>query len=84
MNFLITAGMLKSDGIEAYRADEDRALAELRAEGVISAAYRRCDGGGVIGIAHGTDLASVQANLARLPFVTHGFIAFTFAEVVPL
>jgi muconolactone delta-isomerase len=85
MDFLITsAGAFKKAGAEAYRAEEDRVVDELRAEGVLSAAYRRTDGAGVLGIAHGTDLASVKAELARLPFVAHGFIEFEFVEVVPL
>jgi hypothetical protein len=58
MDFLITAGAFKKPGAEAYRAEEDRVLDELRAEGVVSAAYRRTDGAGVLGIAHGPDLAS--------------------------
>jgi hypothetical protein len=33
---------------------------------------------------YGTDLAAVKANLGRLPFVTHGFMAFEYAEIVPL
>jgi muconolactone delta-isomerase len=84
MDFLITAGAFKKAGAEAYRAEEDRVVDELRAEGVLSAAYRRTDGAGVFGIAHGTDLASVKAELARLPFVAHGFMEFEFVEVVPL
>jgi muconolactone delta-isomerase len=84
MDFLITAGAFKKAGAEAYRAEEDRVVDELRAEGVLSAAYRRTDGAGVFGIAHGSDLASVKAELARLPFVAHGFMEFEFVEVVPL
>ena len=44
MNFFVTATMHKTDGLEAHRAQEDRVLNELRAEGVVSAAYRRTDG----------------------------------------
>jgi muconolactone delta-isomerase len=84
MNFLITASAFKKPGAEAYRAAEDRMLDELRAEGVVSAAYRRTTDNSVLGIVHGADLASVQAQLARLPFVAHGFIEFEYVEVVPL
>ncbi|HZQ30559.1 MAG TPA: hypothetical protein VFB19_02355 [Mycobacterium sp.] len=59
-------------------------LNELRAAGVVSAAYLRTDGQGLIGIVHGTDLADVQAHLGRLPFVAHGLMAFEYTEVVPL
>jgi hypothetical protein len=38
----------------------------------------------LIGIVHGTDLSDVQPQLARLPFVVHGLMAFEYAEIVPL
>jgi muconolactone delta-isomerase len=84
MDFLITAGMIKREGFEAYRAEEDRTLDELRAEGVVSAAYRRTDDASVFGIVHGADLAAVKAKLARLPFVAHGFLEFEYVGIVPL
>jgi hypothetical protein len=84
MDFFVTATMIKTDGAEAYRAEETRTLNELRAAGVVSVAYLRTDGAGLIGVVHGTDLAAVKANLGRLPFVTHGFMAFEYAEIVPL
>jgi hypothetical protein len=65
MDFLISAGMITREGFEVYRAEEDQVVDELRAEGVLSAAYRRADGAGVFGIAHGADLAAVKAQLAR-------------------
>jgi uncharacterized protein YciI len=84
MDFLITAGSLKREGFEAYRAEEDQVVDELRAEGVLSVAYRRTDGASVIGIVHGADLAEVKAQVVRLPFVAHGFLEFEYAEVMPL
>jgi hypothetical protein len=56
----------------------------VRAEGVLSASYLRTDGAGVFGIAHGADLDAVKAQIARLPFVAHGFIEFEYVEIVPL
>jgi muconolactone delta-isomerase len=84
MDFLITAGAPTKEGWEAYKAEEDQVVGELRAEGVLSASYRRTDGVGVFGIAHGTDLAAVKAQIARLPFVAHGYIEFEYVEIVPL
>jgi uncharacterized protein YciI len=83
MDFLITSGRPK-EGFEAYRAGEEQVVAELRAEGVLSAAYRRADGSGVFGILHAADLAEAKAQVARLPFVAHGFSEFEFAEIVSL
>jgi muconolactone delta-isomerase len=84
MDFLITGGAFKKEGWEAYKAEEDKVVDELRAEGVLSAAYRRTDDSTVFGIAHGADLDAVKAQIARLPFVAHGFVEFEYAEVVPL
>jgi hypothetical protein len=84
MNFFVTAAMIKTDGAEAYGVEETRVLNELRAAGVVSAAYLRTDGQGLIGIVHGTDLADVQAHVGRLPFVAHGLMAFEYTEIVPL
>lgn len=64
--------------------EETRALNELRAEGVVTAAHLRTDGQGLVGIVQGTDLADIKAHLARLPFVANGLMAFEYAEVVPL
>jgi muconolactone delta-isomerase len=84
MDLLITAGAPTKEGWEAYKAEEDKVVNELRAEGVLSAGYRRTDGAGVLGIVHGADLDAVKAQLARLPFVAHGFSDFEYVEVVPL
>jgi uncharacterized protein YciI len=84
MDFLITAGAPTKEGWEAYKAEEAKVVSELRAEGVLSASYRRADGAGVFGIAHGADLAAVKAQIARLPFVAHGLIEFDYVEIVPL
>ncbi len=84
MDILITAGPMKKKGFEAYLAGENQVVAELRAEGALSVAYRRTDGGGVFGVLHCTDLAEAKAQVARLPFVAHGFLEFEFAEIVSL
>jgi uncharacterized protein YciI len=84
MDFLITAGAWKKEGFEAYLAAEKQVVAELGAEGILTAAYRRLDGGGVFGVVHCTDLAEAKKQVARLPFVAHGFLEFEFAEIVPL
>lgn len=84
MDILITAGAWKKQGFEAHKAGEDQMVAELRAEGVLTAAYLRTDGGGVFGILHVADLAEAKVQVARLPFVAHGFLEFEFAEIVSL
>jgi muconolactone delta-isomerase len=84
MDFLITSSPFKKEGWEAYKAEEDKVVDELRAEGILSSAYRRTDDSTVFGIVHGADLDAVKAQIARLPFVAHGFIEFEYVEIVPL
>lgn len=84
MYFFVTATMTDFDNATAYRDEETRVLNELRAEGVVSSAYLRTDGGGLVGIVQGANLDDVKTHLGRLPFVANGLMAFEYAEVVPL
>jgi hypothetical protein len=84
MYFFVTATLSQPDKVEVYRDEEDRVLNELRAEGVVTAAYLRTDGKGLVGIVQGIDLADVKNHLGRLPFVAHDLMAFDYAEVVPM
>ena len=84
MYFFVTATISQPDKVAVYRDEETRVLNELRAEGVVTAAYLRADGQGMVGIVQGTDLADVETHLGRLPFVANGLMAFDYAEVVPL
>lgn len=84
MDFLITAGAWKKKGFEALKSAEDTIVCEMKAEGVLLVPYRKADGSGVFGIIHAKDLAEAKAQVARLPFVAHGFLEFEFAEIVPL
>jgi hypothetical protein len=76
--------MIRPDNAADYRDEETRVLNELRAEGVVTSAFLRTDGQGLVGIVQGTDLADVKTHVGRLPFVANGLLAFEYAEVVPL
>jgi hypothetical protein len=84
MYFFVTATMSHPDNAADYRDEETRVLNELRAEGLVTSAYLRTAGQGLVGIVQGTDLADVKTHLGRLPFVANGVMAFEYAEVVPL
>jgi hypothetical protein len=84
MYFFVTATMSHPDKAADYRDEETRVLTELRAEGLITSAYLRTDGQGLVGIVQGTDIAAVQTQLGRLPFVANGLMTFDYAEVIPL
>jgi uncharacterized protein YciI len=84
MYFFVTGTMIDPDKVAEYRDEETRVLNELRAKGVVTSAYLRTDGQGLVGIVQGTDLADVKTHMGRLPFVANGVTAFEYAEVVPL
>ena len=84
MYFFVTASMIHPDKAANYRDEETRVLNDLRAEGVVTSAYLRTDGHGLVGIVQGTDLADVESQLGRLPFVANGLMAFEYAEVIEL
>jgi uncharacterized protein YciI len=84
MHFFVTATLIHLDKAADYREEETQVLNELRSEGVVVSAYLRTDGQGLVGIVQGTDLADVQSQLGRLPFVANGVMGFEYAEVVPL
>jgi hypothetical protein len=84
MYFFVTATMISPDNAADYRDEETRVLNELRAAGVVTSAYLRTDGQGLVGIVQGADLADVKTDVARLPFVANGLMAFEYTEVVPL
>ena len=84
MYFFVTATMIDPDKAPDYRDKETRVLNELRAQGVVTSAYLRTDGQGLVGIVQGADLDDVKTHVARLPFVANGLMAFEYAEVVPL
>ncbi len=56
MYFLITGHVTDSTEIGRYREEEDRVLAELRAQGVVREAFSPVAGHGVIGILEGPSL----------------------------
>src|ERR1041384_1625169 len=71
MDFLIAAGAWKKKGFEAFKSAEDTVVREMKAEGVLSAPYRKADGSGVFGIIHAKDLAEAKAQVARVPLIPH-------------
>ena len=51
---------------------------------MVREAFSPAAGHGVIGILEGPSLESVQAQMARLPFVAYGLLTFEYTEVTPL
>jgi hypothetical protein len=83
MYFFATGTIHHPEQIGALMAEESRVLDELRAERVVLQAFRRVTGG-VVSFVEGPDLATVEAAMGRLPFLSSGAMTFEYAEVVPL
>jgi hypothetical protein len=81
--FFATGTVSKPDQIGPHLEEETRVLNHLRAEGVVLQAFRHPTGG-VVSFVEGTDLAEVEAHMARLPFVALGLMSFEYSEVVEL
>jgi len=84
MYFFVTGHVTRPAEVGRYLEEEKRVLEELREQGVVREAFSPAAGHGVIGILAGPSLESVQAQMARLPFVAYGLLTFEYTEVTPL
>jgi hypothetical protein len=84
MFFFATGHVTRPAEIGPYLEEEKRVLAELRENGVVREAFSPAAGHGVISILVGPNLAAVQAQMARLPFVAYGLLTFEYTEIIPL
>lgn len=67
--------------VAPYVDDEIRVVDELKAEGVIKAAYRRAAGPGVYLILEGSSLQAVQEKMETLPFVVENLMTLDYDEI---
>ena len=74
-------GAVDPSKIGPYIDEEMKILADLKGEGVVEHAYRRCQGPGVFMIANANDLGDAQRQLGRLPFVALGMMTLDFTPV---
>ena len=61
--------------------DEMRVVDELKSEGIITAAYRRAAGPGVLLILEGPSLDVLQERMNTLPFVVEGLMTLEYEEI---
>jgi len=61
--------------------DEMRVLGQLKAEGVITSAYRCAAAPGVYVILEGSSIDAVRERVDTLPFVVEGLLTFGFDEI---
>jgi hypothetical protein len=58
-----------------------RAVAELKAEGLIKSVYRRAAGPGTVLILEGDNMNAIRERLSSLPFVAEGLMTLEYEEV---
>ena len=69
------------EALAPHREAETRALAQLKAEGVVKAAYRRAPGPGVFLVLEGSSLDAVAERVNTLPFVVAGLMTLDYEEI---
>jgi hypothetical protein len=84
MHFLATATITKPAQLAQYAELETDVLNQLRAEGTVTSAYRYTAKQGVLGIFQHDSLASLKAEIERLPFVSEHLMTFAYDEIVEL
>ncbi|MEV6415664.1 hypothetical protein [Kribbella sp. NPDC051718] len=84
MQFLATATITKPEQLVHYAELETAVLNQLRAEGTVTSAYRYTAKHGVVGIFQHDSLASLKAEIERLPFVSEHLMTFAYDEIVEL
>jgi hypothetical protein len=72
------------DALGPYIDEEMRVVGELKAEGVLTAIYRRANGPGVYLILEGSSIDAVQERVKSLPFVVEGLMSLEYDEIYPI
>jgi uncharacterized protein YciI len=69
------------EALAPHREEELRAVAQLKADGVMKAAYRRTAEPGVYLILEGSSVDAVRERVDSLPFVVEGLMTVEYEEV---
>jgi uncharacterized protein YciI len=69
------------EALAPHREEEMRAVAQLEADGVMKAAYRRTAEPGVYLILEGSSVDAVRERVDSLPFVVEGLMTVEYEEV---
>jgi uncharacterized protein YciI len=72
------------EALAPHREKETRALAQLKADGVVKAAYRRTAEPGVYLVLEGSSLDAVAERVNTLPFVVAGLMTLEYEEIQEL
>ncbi|MFF7472859.1 YciI family protein [Streptomyces sp. NPDC008092] len=77
----VTGTVTDPGGLAAHAEGEARVLRELKADGVVLAAFRRDDGPGAFLVVEADSLQDARNKLGRLPYAAHGLLTFEYVEV---
>jgi len=69
------------DALAPHRDEETRAVAQLKADGVMKAAYRRSAEPGVYVVLEGSSIDAVAERVNTLPFVAEGLMTLAYEEI---
>ncbi len=79
---ILAKGSITEPGALGPHVDNEmRAVAKLKAEGVIKAIYRRATGPGVYLILDGPNADSLRDRVDTLPFVIEGLMTLDYDEI---
>jgi uncharacterized protein YciI len=69
------------DALAPHREEELRAVAQLKADGVMKAAYRRTAEPGVYLVLEGSSVDAVAERVNTLPFVVEGLMTVDYEQI---
>ena len=69
------------DALAPHREEELRAVARLKADGVVKATYRRTAETGVYVVLEGPSIDAVAERMNTLPFVVEGLMTLDYEEI---
>jgi hypothetical protein len=78
---VLVIGHLTGEDIRPHLEAEGRAVAELRADGLIRDVFLKADRSGPILLLNDTTAAEAPTRLAALPFIKHNLVTFDYIEL---
>jgi hypothetical protein len=68
----------RPDALAPHRDEEMRVVSQLKADGVMKAAYRRASEPGVYAVLEGSSIDAVTERVNTLPFVVEGLMTLDY------
>jgi hypothetical protein len=78
---VLAIGYTTGKDIRPHLEAESRKVAELRAQGVVRDVFLKADRTGPVLLLNDATVDRAREQLASLPFVEHGLVAFQFIEL---